>query len=95
MTEVEAGGAGNRVRKEKLEEYIELARSDRRIVAFSMSGDESMATFLTYLQGKTSPGSDSWPIYVREDLNDPTWIVGSRVKIGDANINAPSPTGSH
>ena len=88
MTDIEAGGSGNRVQKTKLEDYMNLARSDTRIVAFSMHPDQIMATFYTYLEGTTSPESDSWPVYVREDLNDPTWIVGSNVVIGDPGVRA-------
>ena len=93
MSYVEAGGTDNRVQKDKLEDYMKLACSDPRIVAFSMHPDEIMATFLTYLRGNASPTSHSWPVYVRKDLNNPTWTVGSSVNIGDPYVRAPSPTG--
>ena len=93
MTEVEAGGTGHRVRREKIEQYMVLADSDARIVAFSMHPDKTMATFYTYLQGKTSQKSDSWQVYIRKDLNHSSWKVGSSVEIGDPDIYAPSPTG--
>ena len=93
MNYVEAGGTDNRVGKDKLEDYMNLACSDPRIVAFSMHPDEIMATFLTYLRGYASPSSHSWPVYVRKDLNQPTWRVGSTVDIGDPDVRATSPTG--
>ena len=93
MTKVEAGGKSNRVRRENLAQYMDLAVSDTRIVAFSIHPDEIMATFYTYLEGSTSPTSESWPLYVREDLNVPNWKVGSHVNIGNYNHKAPCPTG--
>ena len=93
MTYVEAGGEGNRVRKQNLEQYTDLANVDERIVAFSMHPDGIMASFYTYLAGNTSPKRHSWPVYVREDLIDSSWRVGFHVDIGDPTVEAPSPSG--
>ena len=91
MHRVAAGGESNRVYRSNLETYQELASSDSRIVAFAMHPQQIMAAFYTYLEGNTSPTSESWPIYVRSDLVDPSWIVGSAVEIGDSTVTAPSP----
>ena len=91
MNYVEAGGDMNRVYRSNLETYQELASSDSRIIAFSMHPQQIMATFFTHLDGFTSPTSESWPIWVRSDLVDPNWLVGSAVDIGDPTVTAPSP----
>ena len=91
--------AGNRIDGHSLDKYMALASSDNRIVAFAMHPTTIMATFFTYLEGTTSPSSDSWPVFVREDLLLRKWRVGSYVDFGDIKDKlmdeAPSPIGKY
>lgn len=95
MKEVHAGAGNDLVRKDNLEQYMSLASSDSRIVAITVRPDETLAYFLTYLGGTASPTRESWPLYVCKRLIDPNWRVGSKVSIGDRNVQAPIPTGKH
>ena len=91
MRTIEAGGKGTRVWRNKLSEYIKLASTDDRIVAFAMHPLQIMATFFTFVEGYASPTSQSWPIYVRRTVNNKSWTAGSTVSLGDPNIRIPRP----
>ena len=85
-----AGGSSYFASNLTIEGYEKLASSDHRIVGFT--SDSVYAKFYTYLGGTASPISESWPTYIRKDLFNPSWKVGSHIQIGDRNINAPAPT---
>ena len=87
-----AGGSSYLASNLTIEGYEKLALSDHRIVGFTMRPDSVYAKFFTYLGGTASPISESWPTYIRKDLFNPSWKVGSHIQIGDRNINAPAPT---
>ena len=90
MDDVYAGGSSYLASGMNIEGYEKLALSDHRIVGFTT--DSVYAKFYTYLGGTASPISESWPTYIREDLFNPSWKVGSHIQIGDRNIIAPAPT---
>ena len=92
MKDAFAGGSSHFASGLDIEGYEKLALSDRRIVGFTMRPDSVYAKFYTYLGGTASPISESWPTYIRKDLFNPSWKVGSHLQIGDRNIRAPAPT---
>ena len=92
MDDVMAGGSNYLASGLNIEGYEKLALSDHRIVGFTMRPDSVYAKFFTYLGGTASPISESWPTYIRKDLFNPSWKVGSYLQIGDRNISAPAPT---
>lgn len=73
---------GNMARDLSLAGYKALARLDGRIVAFSMHPLWKYATFYSLVGGNASPPSKSWPIYIRDDLFNPSWKEGSFLQIG-------------
>ena len=92
MKDINAGGSNYVASGMNVEGYEKLALSDHRIVGFTMRPDSAYAKFFTYLGGTASPISESWPTYIRKDLFNPSWKVGSHLQIGDRNIRAPAPT---
>ena len=92
MDDVMAGGSNYLASGLNIEGYEKLALSDNRIVGFTMRPDSVYAKFFTYLGGTASPISESWPTYIREDLFNASWKVGSYLQIGDRKISAPAPT---
>ena len=85
------GGKSYLIWRRNLSEYIKLASNDERIVAFGMHPDQSMAAFITYVEGTASPMGWGWPLYVRRTLNNESWTAGSYVSLGDPNLYIPSP----
>ena len=92
MKDINAGGSNYVASGMNVEGYEKLALSDHRIVGFTMRPDSAYAKFFTYLGGTASPTKDSWPAYIRKDVFNPSWKVGSHLQIGDRNIRAPAPT---
>ena len=118
MKKQEIGGEGHRFQGRTLEQLKNMAAADDRVVAIIKHPKTQMASFLRYLEGTISPPSKSWPVYVREDLLnteawhvyvrddllEPSWKVGSYVKIVHSEVQgsitevtepspAPSATG--
>ena len=80
---------------------IKLARSDERIVALTYlwTDDHGLEDvqglgikFLTHLEGEASPESQSWALFIREDLLVSQWSVGSHLQIGNSIVNVPGPS---
>ena len=75
-----------------LSESEKLANTDDRIVAFTKHHRVQMTAFITYIEGTASASSSSWPLYVRADLLDTSWTVGSHLEIGNPNDDVPMPS---
>ena len=83
-----------------LEEFMDMAVSDVKVVAILHNPLKQAAIFLSHLEGIASPPSKSWPsyvrwdssnpqtwpLYIRKDLLDRSWGVGSLVKISNKGI---------
>ena len=82
-------------RGKTLEEFKDMAISNRGIVAILHNPLKQSAMFLTHLEGTISlkfrkwpsyarwdfSNTQGWPIYIRKDLLDKSWGVGSYVTI--------------
>ena len=83
-----------------LEEFMDMAGSDARVAAMLHNPLKQTAVFLSHLEGIASPPSKSWPsyvrwdssnpqtwpLYIRKDLLDRSWGVGSLVTISKKGI---------
>ena len=82
-------------RGKTLEEFKDMGVSNKGIVAILHNPLKQSAMFLTHLEGTVSlkskkwpaytrydfSNSQAWPIYIRKDLLDKSWGVGSYVTI--------------
>ena len=93
MTQNIAGANNQTIRGKTLPYLMDLASSIDNIVAIVKHPEHQEAAFLTYLEGTTSSVWDSWPIYIRKELLNPSWKVGSYVEIGDSDTQASVRTG--
>ena len=87
-------------RGKTLEEFKDMAISDGKIVAILHNPLKQAAMFLTHLEGTISlkshkwptyarwdfSNTQGWPIYIRKDLLDRSWGVGSYVKISTTKM---------
>ena len=93
-------------RGKTLEEFKDMAISNRCIVAIIHNPLKQAAMFLTHLEGTISlkfrkwpsyarwdfSNTQGWPIYIRKDLLDKSWGVGSYVKISTTKMLSLEPS---
>ena len=88
MSQNIVGDIHQSIRGKTLPHLMLLAASNKKTIAYVHHSDHQEVEFLTYLEGTASPIWESWPIYVREDVLNPLWKVGSNVKIGEIDAQA-------